>query len=664
MDTPIVGAVFGNVSTTEFRFAVRDATLKRLDYVQVEHPTDGALVAQVTEVTRETNMGFEEAGRRYGDQPLRDQLIGRARVIGFRDLAGRLQAPRTPVPAGAEVRRVDSALLAQVFGLRDTEGAYLGVVKGYDLRVVLDINTLVQKHVSILAKTGSGKSYVVGVLMEELIKRHVPVVVVDPHGEHGSLAKPNNSPHDQAARRRFGVTPRNYGEHIVEYSPDTVANPDAAPFVLESKNLEVRDVVELLGGEVTNSQMGILHAAVRELKDKGKDYDLTVLLDTVRESASNAKWTLVSALESLVSLGIFTGVGTSIESLVQPKKVSILNLKGVSPEVQQTVVTLMSRRLFEARKLGKVPPFMLVMEECHNFAPEKGMATTASGMALRTIASEGRKFGMGLMVVSQRPAKVDKNVLSQCNTQIILKVTNPNDLKALASSVEGLTGDSEDEIQRLPVGVAFVSHPRISIPVLVEVRPRETAHGGESVDVMAAVRDAEEAEEEEAIAAVEKELGIPAAADEDEDEDKDEGREKTRAKAKGADATPKRAQQKRLPDPEPETEAAPEPPPRPLPAPARAPGPAPNRRLHATWLDELAQEVRFVSSSDLASLDRARLSALESELSERAQTLSHDVHELGPRGEELLAQLNAQLVRVHGLLGSTKKGFFARWLRP
>ena len=51
---------------------------------------------------------------------------------------------------------------------------------------------------------------------------------------------------------------------------------------------------------------------------------------------------------------------------------------------------------------------------------------------------------MGLMVVSQRPAKVDKNVLSQCNTQIILKVTNPNDLKALASSVEGFSSDSED----------------------------------------------------------------------------------------------------------------------------------------------------------------------------------------------------------------------------
>lgn len=657
-----MGAVFGNVSTTEFRFAVRDPSLKRLDYVQVEHPADGALVAQVAEVTRETNLSFDaaasadaarsaygprDAGRRYGEGPLRDHLVGRGRVIGFRDLSGRLQAPRTPVPAGAEVRRVDSALLAQVFGLRDTDGAYLGAVKGYDLRVILDINTLVQKHVSILAKTGSGKSYVVGVLMEELIKRHVPIVVIDPHGEHGSLAKPNNSPHDQGARRRFGVTPRNYGEHIVEYSPDTVANPDAAPFVLESRNLEVRDVVELLGGEVTNSQMGILHAAVRDLKGKGEDYDLASLLEAVRESASNAKWGLVSSIESLVALGIFRGKGTSIESLVAPKKVSILNLKGVSPEVQQTVVSITARRLFEARKLGKVPPFMLVLEEAHNFAPEKGLATTASGLAMRTIASEGRKFGMGVMVVSQRPAKVDKNVLSQCNTQIILKVTNPNDLKALASSVEGLTGDSEDEIQRLPVGVAFVSHPRISIPVLVEVRPRETAHGGESVDVMASIRDAEDSEDE---------LAKSPPPDEDEEDEEDVPPPLEIRK-------PRVPAQRKLPEPEAETERAP------LPAaqaaaPTRDPG---GRHPGATrvppgWFDELAQEVRFVAASDLAALDPPRLRALETELSGRAEALSRALHDAGPAGEALLAQLNAQLVRVHDRLGE-KPGLLARLFR-
>jgi DNA helicase HerA-like ATPase len=639
-----VGAVFGNVSTTEFRFAVRDPSLKRLDYVQVDHPTDGALVAQVTEVTRETSLGYEEATRKGHESPSRDHLVGRARVIGFRDGHGRLQAPRTPVPAGADVRRVDSALLAHVFGLRDTEGAYLGVVKGYDLRVILDINTLVQKHVSILAKTGAGKSYAVGVLMEELIKKGVPIVVLDPHGEHGSLAQPNNSPSDQAARRRFGVTPRNYGEHIVEYSPDTSANPSAAPFALENRNLDAREIAELLGNELTNSQMGILHAAVKSLKDRQEDYDLVTVLEAVRESASNAKWNLVSALESLTQLGVFAGKGTSVESLVQPRKVSILNLKGVSPDVQQMIVAITARRLFEARKLGKVPPFMLVTEEAHNFCPEKGMSTTASGAVMRTVASEGRKFGMGLMVVSQRPAKVDKNVLSQCSTQIILKVTNPNDLKALASSVEGLTSDSEDEIQRLPVGVAFVSHPRISIPVLVEVRPRETSHGGESVDVMASIKGARKAE----------------PRDEGGDDEEDEGEETPAAK----DAKTRGRERERDDATTPAVAApAPSPPPRqhrlvvePAPADvvharaappaAHLPPPRPAARV-PTWLQEVAEEARFVAASRLHDLTGAHLGALETELSHKAQVLARQLGDTGPEGERVLGALNAQLERIH-----------------
>jgi hypothetical protein len=102
---------------------------------------------------------------------------------------------------------------------------------------------------------------------------------------------------------------------------------------------------------------------------------------------------------------------------------------------------------------------------------------------LRTVASEGRKFGMGLCVVSQRPAKVDKNIISQCNTNIILKVTNPNDLKAIIQSVEGLTNQTYNEIQRLPIGIALISGASIQIPIMVEIRTRETSHGGKSVTV-------------------------------------------------------------------------------------------------------------------------------------------------------------------------------------
>ncbi len=87
-------------------------------------------------------------------------------------------------------------------------------------------------------------------------------------------------------------------------------------------------------------------------------------------------------------------------------------------------------------------------------------------------------------MVSQRPAKVDKNVLSQCGTQILLKVTNPNDLKAIIASFEGLDTRMANEIQNLPVATSIIVGGSISAPLLVEIRTRETKHGGASVDIM------------------------------------------------------------------------------------------------------------------------------------------------------------------------------------
>ena len=90
---------------------------------------------------------------------------------------------------------------------------------------------------------------------------------------------------------------------------------------------------------------------------------------------------------------------------------------------------------------------------------------------------------MGLVVISQRPARVDKNVLSQCNTQITLKITNPNDLKAITDSVEGVTPGLKDEIRDLPVGMAVITGATDQ-PLMVDVRVRRSMHGGESIQIL------------------------------------------------------------------------------------------------------------------------------------------------------------------------------------
>jgi len=176
--------------------------------------------------------------------------------------------------------------------------------------------------------------------------------------------------------------------------------------------------------------------------------------------------------------------GTSLNDLVKRGEATLVNLRGIAPDVQELVVARLASTLFGNRKKGRVPPLFLVVEEAHNFAPQQGQATCSR--ILKNIASEGRKFGLGLCVVTQRAARIDKSVLSQCNTQLILQVTNPLDIKAIASSIEGLTTGMTEMIQGLPVGVALITGGGYHTPLFCEVRPRATRHGGESVQVVAA----------------------------------------------------------------------------------------------------------------------------------------------------------------------------------
>jgi DNA helicase HerA-like ATPase len=471
-----VGSIVGDVTTSTFRFAVEDTNLNATQYIAFDHEQDTYL-AQVIQIEREVD---GSGGEGEGD------LLADAQIVGRRDENGRLTMPSTPPKPETPVREADPELVRSGLNMED-EGAFMGQLRGLDLPVHLDVNGLVQKHCSILAKTGAGKSYALGVLMEEMLKHDVPVVVVDPHGEHASLQAPNSSDHDIPLMRRFDVKPTSFEDAVVEFAPDQDAVPEAEPFRLDERNLSARDITELLEDGLTSAQTGTLHQAIREIDDD--TYGLSDVIDSVENQSGASKWPVLHALEDLQDLGILSSEPTPIDRLVEDGQASILNLKGLAPGVQQLVVGSIAQRLFEARKTGLVPPHLFVLEEAHNFCPERHLSKAASGEIIQTIASEGRKFGMGLSVVSQRPAKVDKNVLSQCNTQIILKVTNANDLKTISKSVENLPEGIEEEIQALQVGTALVSEPSFAMPLFCEIRPRQTRHGGSSIQV---VRDEED----------------------------------------------------------------------------------------------------------------------------------------------------------------------------
>jgi len=481
-----IGIIYGNVGTVNFNIMLT-GPIDKLEYVQTEHEMHGWILGQLTEIVRHTNLSIEKVPELSKGVPMdiEEKEIGQVVLIGYRDERNLLQSPRTPLKAGAKVYRASSELIKNTIGLKEhTEaGAYMGLLSGHDIRIELDINKMVQKHVSILAMTGAGKSFCSGVMIEELMKHNVTTVIIDAHGEYHTLGEKGKV---DKTSRNFDVHPRGYSDHVMEYAANIQINKDAKPLRFTLSSLDARDILSLTNIKNVRSYLTMLRRAVDMLREAKGDYSLKDIIDTLIAAEDPQTSTLINELEYLQDTEIFADKGTRIDELVRKGKTTIINLKGAAPDIQELIVNRLCTSLFELRKAEKLPPMMLVLEECHNFCPQQGKAN--STRILRTIASEGRKFGLGMTLISQRPAKVDKNILSQCNTQIILKVTNPNDLKAISSSIEGLTEGMEAEIQRLPIGTALVTGGGASMPLFVDIRPRETRHGGESIEVVPSKR--------------------------------------------------------------------------------------------------------------------------------------------------------------------------------
>lgn len=450
----LVGEIEGTTKTSGFTFrAYRE--VKKFDFVAVKSAGNWIL-AQVNEVKK------HEGGK----------IEAKAGIIGYRE-EGMLKAPRYVIKPKSMVYLANQGIVSDILGLRE-DGLYIGKLEtNDDISIYLDPGEF-YKHMAVLAKTGMGKSYLIGVIIEELLEKDFPLLIIDPHGEYSSLKHKNEI--SEEYREKYEIEPKSYP--LNQYSPNTDLNQEAEKLTFSSLNFESRELKELVPASMTNSQLGVLYRAIKELKGGDEDYTLDQIIQECSNAESRSKWNLISSLENLQDFDIFSEDFVDLETMLEGGKASIINLKGVDPQVQEIVVYLLSKKLFELRKKELIPPFIMLIEEAHNFVPERNFGKAVSSSILRTIASEGRKFGLGLGIVSQRPARVDKNILSQCNTQLIMRITNPNDLNAISRSFEGVTSHVKDSLTGLPPGTGLLLGREY--PIMVDVRVRCSQHGGET----------------------------------------------------------------------------------------------------------------------------------------------------------------------------------------
>lgn len=135
---------------------------------------------------------------------------------------------------------------------------------------------------------------------------------------------------------------------------------------------------------------------------------------------------------------------------------------------------------------------LLLLEEAHNFAPGKAM-TPAEQRAVNTtkqIAQEGRKFGVGLVLISQRPSRLDETTLSQCNSFVIMRMVNPADQSFVRRIVESIGEDDAQMLPDLDVGEALLSGQFVKFPVLVRIKAPESRGEREEKDAFEQLEEA------------------------------------------------------------------------------------------------------------------------------------------------------------------------------
>jgi DNA helicase HerA-like ATPase len=337
-------------------------------------------------------------------------------------------------------------------------------VQQHDLSAKINMTKLIQKHLAILAISGSGKSYCTAILLEELASRDVKdgrisVVVIDNHGEYADLDK----------------------DPIFQNKIITI---DAKDIKIRTANISEKMFASLLPS-MSSVQVRELGKIIKNTRKKSKGYDVKELIQEIKNNDDISKATreaLVGWLSELEFMGLFsTSDWPNLKNFMKQGNIIVLNLKDIlSLKKKQLIVNYISRMLFNLRKQGLIPPYLQIIEEAHNFCPEGRAAEHAiSRSIIELLAREGRKFYANICLISQRPIQLSTTALSQCNSQIILKITNPYDLDHIGKSSEAISSHTLDIVSSLKVGEALIIGEAVNYPVFLKIRKRKSTetHG-------------------------------------------------------------------------------------------------------------------------------------------------------------------------------------------
>ncbi len=382
-------------------------------------------------------------------------------LIKFRsnklDEIEKVQRMTYPASPGKGVYIVEENILFKFLGFDTEFGLNIGQIKVTNSPAKINMNRLLNKHFAVLSISGGGKSYLTSVLIEELLSRNedygTPAIILfDVHGEY------------------------TYLKNIPELK-NNIKIQDISYFQIGIPKLSVY-AFKKYQEQISHVQVRELSKYIKKLKKEKKNkYSLNDLIEQIEtESDGNrsTKQALIGWLSELGRLRLFgTQENPILNKIINKQQVTIFNFKNeISIRKKQIIVDYICNRLFNLRRINKIPPFLLIVEEAHQFCPEAAHAKAISKHIIEMIAREGRKFMACLCLISQRPKKLSTTALSQCNSKLVLNIKNPYDLKHLMDSSEAITKEYASMISSLGVGEMIIMGNAVNYPVFVDIRKR------------------------------------------------------------------------------------------------------------------------------------------------------------------------------------------------
>ncbi|USS39934.1 DNA double-strand break repair helicase HerA [Thermococcus aggregans] len=502
-------------------------------------------------------LDLEQYGESIEDN---EEVIASVRVLGKLKFNGEkieVLPNRVPIPNGKTVYRLSDEVLKAIYNPGEGYIEVGTLLLRESVPIYLNVDELVSRHFAVLAVTGAGKSNTVAVMVSQIVEKlRGTVVVLDPHGDYVKLKLPN--------------TGKKYVKIIeAKIRPEEMDSEELADLIEVAKNATIQreflakawetvkhENPNLGGREIIEKLMETINDWIRNKEaqywDEGKKGYFTEELKSDR--IETLRGVVLRIRRFLRNYGSLL-TSEDLISQIEPGKANIIDLGPLDEGQMKVVVGKLLQGIFEARvdyekarkKLERIKedlreskavktskleeeikeleeimrsienkskalaePILVVVEEAHIFAPQ-GEHNDAVRILSR-IAREGRKFGVGLGIVSQRPNKLNEDVLSQTNTKIILRIVNPKDQDYVLKASEQLSSDLLADIASLGKGEAVIVGQAIALPTLVKIynfKEKGGDYGGEDIGIVSRWRKrAEEEKREKEIQQVYEDEGI------------------------------------------------------------------------------------------------------------------------------------------------------------